>query len=38
MTLTLRYDSQAIRDGVLKSGMERGLENSYNLLSDVLAS
>ena len=38
MTLTLRYDSKSIRDAVLKSGMERGLEHSYNLLADVVTS
>ena len=36
LTLTMRYDSQATRDGVLKSGMEKGLGMSYDRLAKLL--
>jgi uncharacterized protein YndB with AHSA1/START domain len=35
---TVRYNSQAIRDGVLKSQMEKGVAASYDRLAEVLAS
>jgi uncharacterized protein YndB with AHSA1/START domain len=38
LTTTILYESQAIRDGVLKSGMERGVAESYDVLAEVLAS
>jgi uncharacterized protein YndB with AHSA1/START domain len=38
LTLTVRYESQAARDGVLKSGMERGVAASYDRLAEVLPS
>jgi uncharacterized protein YndB with AHSA1/START domain len=38
LILTARYDSQKIRDAVLKSGMESGVAASYDRLDDVLAS
>lgn len=34
--VTLRYESKAARDGVLKSPMESGLADSYNLLDALL--
>jgi uncharacterized protein YndB with AHSA1/START domain len=38
MTLTVLYQSREARDGVLKSGMERGVAMSYNRLEELLAS
>src|SRR5882724_13328339 len=38
MTSTLRYASQEVRDGVLKSGMESGVVASYDRLAELLAS
>ena len=38
LTTTVLYDSQEIRDGVLKSGMERGVAESYDQLAEQLAS
>jgi uncharacterized protein YndB with AHSA1/START domain len=38
VTQTMRYESQEARDAVLKSGMERGVEASYDRLDRVLAS
>jgi uncharacterized protein YndB with AHSA1/START domain len=38
LTTTVLYESQEIRDGVLKSGMERGVAESYDMLADCLAS
>jgi uncharacterized protein YndB with AHSA1/START domain len=35
---TARYDSQAIRDGVLKSSMDKGVAASYDRLAEALAS
>jgi uncharacterized protein YndB with AHSA1/START domain len=38
LTTTTRYASQGVRDAVLKSPMERGVAESYDVLDDVLAS
>jgi uncharacterized protein YndB with AHSA1/START domain len=38
LTTTLLYVSQAVRDAVLKSGMERGVAASYDRLENQLAS
>jgi uncharacterized protein YndB with AHSA1/START domain len=38
MTVTLRYDSRAIRDGVLKSDMEDGVAPSYDRLEEIVTS
>ncbi len=38
VTQTLLYESRAARDGVLKSGMEKGVEASYDRLAEYLAS
>jgi uncharacterized protein YndB with AHSA1/START domain len=38
LTLTVRYESSHARDGVLKSGMERGVAESYDVLAEILAS
>ena len=38
VTATVLYESQEIRDGVLKSGMERGVAESYDMLADLLPS
>jgi len=38
LTQTMRYESRAARDGVLKSGMEKGLTASYDRLAELLAS
>jgi len=35
MTQTLRYQSRDVRDGVLRSGMERGLEAGYSRLDKL---
>src|SRR5882724_1864983 len=37
MTSTMRYVSQEVRDGVLKSGMESGVAASYDRLAELLA-
>jgi uncharacterized protein YndB with AHSA1/START domain len=36
MSNTMRYASKEVRDGVLKSGMERGVAASYDRLEQVL--
>lgn len=36
--MTLLFESQEIRDGALKSGMERGVAASYDRLEELLAS
>ncbi len=36
LTQTMRYESRAARDAVLKSDMERGVAASYDRLDDVL--
>ena len=38
MTQTVLYSSRAARDAVLKSGMERGMVQSYDRLAELLAS
>lgn len=38
VTQTVRYDSREIRDKVLKSPMEGGVNQSYNKLEEVLES
>jgi len=38
LTQTLRYESPAAREAVIKSGMEKGVAASYDRLDDVLAS
>jgi uncharacterized protein YndB with AHSA1/START domain len=35
-TLTMRFESQALRDGALKSGMTHGMSMSYDRLDDVV--
>ena len=37
LTTTVRYESQAARDGILKTGMERGVAASYDRLDELLA-
>lgn len=38
LTITMQYESQAARDAILKSGMERGVAASYDLLATLLTS
>jgi uncharacterized protein YndB with AHSA1/START domain len=38
VTTTVRYASQAVRDAVLKTPMERGVAESYDVLAQILAS
>ena len=38
LTLTVRYESTDARETVLKSGMERGLGESYDVLAELLAT
>lgn len=38
LTQTMRYESKVARDAVLKSGMEKGVEASYDRLAELLAS
>jgi uncharacterized protein YndB with AHSA1/START domain len=38
LTQTLRYESKAARDGVLKSDMQSGVEASYDRLAKMLAT
>jgi len=38
LTMTVLYASKEARDGVLKSPMASGVEESYNTLADLLAS
>ena len=38
LTTTTRYASQEVRDAVLKTPMERGVAESYDVLDDLLAS
>ena len=38
VTTTVLYASQEVRDGVLKSPMERGVAESYDKLAELLAS
>jgi uncharacterized protein YndB with AHSA1/START domain len=37
VTTTVRYDTKAIRDAVMKSGMTRGIAESYDQLDAILA-
>jgi uncharacterized protein YndB with AHSA1/START domain len=37
-TITVRYQSQEIRDAVIKSGMEHGAAECYDKLAQMLAS
>ena len=37
LTQTMRYESREIRDQVLKSGMESGVETSYDRLDEIFA-
>src|ERR1700676_3583722 len=37
-TITVRYQSQEIRDAVIKSGMEHGAAECYDKLAELLAS
>jgi uncharacterized protein YndB with AHSA1/START domain len=38
LTTTALYESRAVRDAVLKSGMESGVARSYDRLAEMLAS
>ncbi len=38
MTVTILYESKDARDEVLKSGMESGVNDSYNNLEDLLSA
>ena len=38
LTATMLYQSRQIRDGIVKSGMERGVSASYDRLAQVVAS
>jgi len=38
LTQTMRYESRAARDAVIKSNMEQGVAASYDRLADLLAS
>ena len=38
MSATARYESQAVRDMVLKTGMEKGAALSYDRLEDLVAT
>jgi len=38
MSATARYESQAVRDMVLKTGMEKGAAVSYDRLEDLVAT
>ncbi len=38
LTQTVLYESREARDGVLASGMETGVEHSYDRLAELLAS
>ena len=38
LTTTVRYESRAARDGVLKTSMKDGLAQSYDRLEELLAS
>ena len=38
LTITMRYDSQAIRDAVIKSPMEQGMAASFDQLEALLAA
>ncbi len=38
LTLTVRYESKEARDGVLKTGMQKGVAASYDRLAELLPS
>ncbi|MGH9492684.1 MAG: SRPBCC family protein [Terriglobales bacterium] len=38
LTATMLYESREARDGILKSGMERGVAASYDRLEEILAA
>ena len=38
LTLTMRYSSKEVRDAVLKSPMEQGMNAGFNKLAELLAS
>jgi hypothetical protein len=38
LTTPVQYGSQGVRDAVLKSGMERGVAESYDKLAEYPAS
>ena len=38
LTLTVRYESREARDGVLKTGMQKGVAASYDRLAELLPS
>jgi uncharacterized protein YndB with AHSA1/START domain len=38
LTITVRYESREIRDGVLKTGMAEGVKASYERLAELVAS
>ena len=38
MTMTIRYESKAVRDAALKTGMTDGMEMSYQKLDELLAA
>ena len=38
LTTTVRYDTKVIRDAVLATPMESGVESSYNRLAELLAT
>ena len=38
MAVTLRYDSRAVRDGVLESDMESGVAPSYDRLEEIVTA
>jgi len=38
VTMSMHFDTQEIRDGVLKSGMESGVERSYQRLDEMFAA
>jgi len=37
LAVTMRYETRETRDGVLESGMERGVATSYDRLDDIFA-
>jgi uncharacterized protein YndB with AHSA1/START domain len=37
MTATAEYESQAVRDAVIRSGMEHGAAESYDKMAELLA-
>ena len=38
LTTTMLLESRDVRDGILRSGMEKGVERSYERLADLLTS